>query len=294
MAATATLTSIAPEIKSPIHGKHDMSADLVYFKRDSRPMDTVDWQNAESKAKHDQMVKENEEAKSVVIQDIRGEEQKYTLDVHGFQYVRHEITGVSNWSDEAQIKEIVIPETEKLVREITGASKTVVLTHRVRCYAHDERAHANNQAPAHSVHTDFSPVGARHIIESVIKDENERERLLRGRVQIINVWRPLKTVHRDPLAVCDYRTVDQEGDFAPIKMIFPHDWAEMTRVRYNEAHKWYYLHEQRPDEPLLFKQYDSKSGKETLPHSAFVIPETEHLEPRESIEIKMCAFHPED
>lgn len=65
-------------------------------------------------------------------------------------------------------------------------------------------------------------------------------------------------------------------------------------MRYNEAHKWYYLHEQRPDEPLLFKQYDSKSGKETLPHSAFVIPETEHLEPRESIEIKMCAFHPED
>lgn len=136
MAATATLTSIgtnlpcllqsfsetnrytAPEIKSPIHGKHDMSAGLVYFKRDSRPMDTVDWQNAESKAKHDQMVKENEEAKSVVIQDIRGEEQKYTLDVHGFQYVRHEITGVSNWSDEAQIKEIVIPETEKLVREM--------------------------------------------------------------------------------------------------------------------------------------------------------------------------------
>lgn len=176
----------------------------------------------------------------------------------------------------------------------TGATRTIVFTHRIRCFSSDERQHVNNQAPAHSVHSDFSPTGARHSIQSQIKDKDELERLLRGRIQIINVWRPLKTVRRDPLAVCDYQTVDQEEDFVPFKMIFPHDWAEMNRVRFNQKHKWYYLHEQRPDEPLVFKQFDSRSGCETLPHSAFVIPETQHHDPRESIEIKMWAFHTED
>lgn len=71
---------------------------------------------------------------------------------------------------------------------------------------------ANNRAPAHSVHSDFTATGALHHLESVINDPEERERLFQGRAQIINIWRPLKTVQRDPL--CNWR-LEEGGVMLP-------------------------------------------------------------------------------
>ena len=46
---------------------------------------------------------------------------------------------------------------------------------------------------------------------------DEAERLLKGRVRIINVWRPIQNpVAHKPLAVADWRTVDQQ-DLVPVE-----------------------------------------------------------------------------
>lgn len=152
---------------------------------------------------------------------------------------------------------------------------------------------ANNRAPAHSVHSDFTPAGALHHLESVITDPKEREQLLQGRVQIINLWRPLKPVRRDPLAVCDWGTVDWEKDRMANRLILSGGWNELGKYAFNPAQQWYYLAGQQPQEALVFKQFDNwgmEGGGVTLPHSAFVVPESVDGPARESIEIKMFAF----
>jgi hypothetical protein len=152
---------------------------------------------------------------------------------------------------------------------------------------------ANNRAPAHSVHSDFSAAGALHQLSAIIPDENERRTLLAGRVLIINVWRPLKTIQRDPLAVCDWDTVDVQKESIPNRLMLPTGWNPLGRYVFSPKQRWCYLSGQRPDEPLIFTQFDSDQfdwGGVTVPHTAFVDPEYTESAARESLEIKMFAF----
>lgn len=167
---------------------------------------------------------------------------------------------------------------------------------------------AANRAPALSVHSDFSSAGARHNVLELLQvpaqhpsndeeaEERERQELeLRGgsRVLLVNVWRPLRTaITRDPLAVCDWASVDAAADLVPLRFRFAAGrWNELGKWRRGGGHRWYYLGGQRPDEPVVFVQYDSRSPDGmTLPHSAFEDGEYLSGPPRESIEIKMAAF----
>lgn len=166
-----------------------------------------------------------------------------------------------------------------------------------------------NRAPAHGVHSDFTCTGALHHLDQTMDlgDNSEIEikcLLQENRILIVNVWRPLRTITRDPLAVCDWSSVNPKDDWIANRLVFPHGWQEFGRVAHSERHRWYYLHRQRPDEPLLFKQFDSRAGRAgsddettggfTVAHTAFVDPEFADVEePRKSIEIKMLAFIPE-
>lgn len=48
----------------------------------------------------------------------------------------------------------------------------------------------------------------------------EADRLLKGRVRIINVWRPIRNpVAHKPLAVADWRSVDAEHDLVPVRFL---------------------------------------------------------------------------
>lgn len=172
-----------------------------------------------------------------------------------------------------------------------GAHKTIVFTSRIRNVSEDTNKRADNRAPALSVHSDFTTEGAQKTLETTVPDAEERERLSRGRVVFINVWRPLKTIKRDPLAVCDWASVTPETDMVPLRFTFPHGWSELAKWRGSDAHQWYYLSSQTPEEPLLFIQWDSHAKKgQNVAHSAFVDAEYADGPARESIEIKMVAF----
>jgi hypothetical protein len=58
-----------------------------------------------------------DKAQRVVIHDIRGREKEFALNVQGFQYVQHEVKGVTDWTDREQIKTIIQPATEELVKK---------------------------------------------------------------------------------------------------------------------------------------------------------------------------------
>jgi hypothetical protein len=124
---------------------------------------------------------------------------------------------------------------------------------------------------------------------------DEADELLKGRYQIINVWRPIKPIYRSPLAVADAHSVP-DSDLVGTKLIYPDREGETFSVKANPAHKWYYRYGQTPDIVTLIKCFDSKADGRArrVPHTAFVNPETEDHPPRESIEVRALVFHPED
>ncbi|RAK96849.1 uncharacterized protein BO80DRAFT_365256 [Aspergillus ibericus CBS 121593] len=231
----------------------------------------------------------------VLVHDIRGEESTYTLAKNGFQYSRDAVPELRDCSDDAEIKKLLVGRSEELVRKITGATRTLTFANRIRCVSVDENRLAASQAPALSVHSDFSITGAWHQLESLVTDPTELETVKKGRVLVINVWRPLKTIRKDPLAVCDWLSVDLTHDWISTRMIFPHGWNELGHLSYGDQQRWYYLSGQTPEEPLIFKQFDSAevgNGGIAVPHTAFEDVKTVGCEPRVSIEIKMFAFVP--
>ena len=112
------------------------------------------------------------------------------------------------------------------------------------------------------------------------------------RHQIINVWRPIKRILKDPLAIADAHSVP-ESDLVPVPLIYPNRQGETLTVHPNKQHKWYYLYGQSPEEVTLIKCYDSKLDGRTrrVPHTAFVNPETVNEDARESIEVRALVFH---
>lgn len=53
----------------------------------------------------------------VRVKDLRGQESTFTLDKNGFAYVSHEMPGDA--TDEEQVKGIIIPQTEEIVRQVS-------------------------------------------------------------------------------------------------------------------------------------------------------------------------------
>lgn len=140
------------------------------------------------------------------------------------------------------------------------------------------------------MHIDQTDLAARQRVEQYLP--SEAHALLQGRYQIINVWRPLRTVRRDPLAVADSRTV-ANTDLLPIKMIYPDKVGETCLVKPNPTIRFYYRRHQPPEMVTIFKCFESETDGRArrVPHSAFAIPGTEEEEARESIEVRALVFY---
>ena len=116
------------------------------------------------------------------------------------------------------------------------------------------------------------------------------------RFALVNAWRPLRTVQRDPLAVADAATVP-DSDYQIRARHFKQSGARsgnyvMSHGGRKDQHAWYYMHEMQPDELVVFRNYDTKRNVPgwRCPHTAFEIPGTEGLLARESIEIRAVCF----
>ena len=131
---------------------------------------------------------------------------------------------------------------------------------------------------------------------------DEADRLSKTRWGIVNVWRPLNPVMREPLGVCDSRTVP-DGDLRATrielgllkdyKTVRAGDKKEIFQVAHRGTHEWWYASGMQPDEALLIKIYDSKTDGRArrCVHSAFEIPNQDKTAPpRESTEIRCLVF----
>ncbi|OSX56950.1 hypothetical protein POSPLADRAFT_1050355 [Postia placenta MAD-698-R-SB12] len=214
----------------------------------------------------------------VVVHNVRGHEADFLIDTTGFQYVKH-VSAEKEFDDEKRITDVYYKEVEELLKKEVGAKRVFIFDHTIR------------RGPAELVHIDQTYDASVKRVQYHLGDEADR--LLQGRVRIINVWRPIHhpAAHK-PLAVSDWRFLDETHDLVPARLIYPHREGSTFSVRYNPKHQWYYLSNQTPEEVLLIKCYDSDVDKARLtPHTAFPDttspPEAPH---RESIEVRCLVF----
>jgi hypothetical protein len=233
------------------------------------------------------------EPHEVRIIDVRRVLADLTLDEEGFALVQHR-SAVRDFYDEEEVKRVYYAEAEQLLKDLIGANRVHIFDHTVRrrvAGGEDRRGDAPRQ-PVPRVHVDHTAKSGPQRVRDLLPDEAER--LLRGRVQIINLWRPIRGPLRDaPLAVCDAQTVKPD-QLVPSDLVYPHRVGETYAVTFDAAHRWFYVSEMRADEVLLLKCYDSETDGRArfAPHTAFADPTTPpDAPPRESIELRSLVFH---
>jgi hypothetical protein len=232
------------------------------------------------------------EAHVVPILDLRPFASSVSLDREGFSLLRHG-TAVTDFYDDDEVKSVYYPEVERALKDATGADRVFIFDHTTRRHipgAEDIRT--GIRQPVARVHVDHTARSGPQRVRDLLPDDADR--LLRGRVQIINLWRPIHGPSWDsPLAVCDASSVSFD-DLVPSDLIYPHRVGETYQVSYNPAHRWFYVPGMRADEALLLKCFDSKTDGRArfAPHSAFTDPMGPgDAPPRESIEVRALIFH---
>lgn len=230
----------------------------------------------------------------VSIYDVRNIASEVSLDREGFAVLRHR-SAVGDFYDERELRELYYPEAERLIAAATGASRVFIFDHtlRRRVRGVEDRVPAAPRQPAMRVHVDQTTRSGPQRVRDFMGDEAEH--LLRGRVQVINLWRPIRGPLRDaPLAVCDARSV-APGDLVPSDLVYRDRVGETYSVAYSPAHRWFYVSDMQPDEALLLKCFDSATDGRArfAPHTAFEDPTAPiDVLPRESIELRILVFHP--
>ncbi|KAF7504096.1 hypothetical protein GJ744_002861 [Endocarpon pusillum] len=232
------------------------------------------------------------------VKDVRASATNFSLDQHGFIYRNHE-TALRDFTNRKHVEESYLPEVESLLRqEADGVDEVFFFDWRLRKNAPEVEGAVidlNNLTewlrPAMHVHVDQSPAAVLNRIQlQLCKDA---DRLLRGRVRVLNVWRPLIDCVEDwPLAVCDGTTVEA-SDLVEADHVRRQYTGSTLYVRFNPRQEFYHMSKQRRNEVLIFKNFDSDPTKPAsfAPHASFRHPHTPGIFiPRQSIEVRALVF----
>ena len=228
----------------------------------------------------------------VAIRDLRPIAGRVSLDREGYAVAKG-ASALRSFDDEAAIRAVYYPESARILQAATGAARVHIFDHTIRRQVPgaEDRSVAPRQ-PVARVHVDHTERSGPQRVRDLLPDEAEA--LLRGRVQIVNLWRPIAGPVRDmPLAVCEAASVGP-GDLVASDLIYPDRRGETYQVRFNPAHRWYWLPEMTVEEALLLKVFDSaRDGTARFsPHTAFADPGAPpDAPPRQSIEIRALLFH---
>ena len=230
------------------------------------------------------------ELRSMSIRDGRPVASELSLDEHGFVFVEHK-TRVKDFFDPEELKAVYYPEVERLIKDVSGASRVVLFDHTLRSGDESEREARLVREPVLSAHNDYTEWSGPQRVRDVLPEEAPE--LLQRRFAIIQVWRAInQPIESNPLALADAKSVAFE-DFLLAERRYPDRVGQTYRLMYNPQHRWYYFPRMRRDEALVFKVYDSaKDGRARFtPHTSFEDPQSPPgAPPRQSIEARALAF----
>ncbi|GJC96391.1 GA4 desaturase [Colletotrichum higginsianum] len=231
--------------------------------------------------------------RTVFVRDIRSEMDRFTIEHDGLAFLKNKID-IKDWTNEDEVREVLLRETPELIKKQS----------RIR---HSDFSGAKTDTtPVFAIHTDstvdsgFEPLKA-----SVAKMEPPPTALPpKARVLLVNVWRPLKTITRDPLAFLVPSSIRPEERHAQIFSrpadtfkVFGEGAGDywLDTASYAEHHEWVFLGHQQPDEPVMFLQWDSEGvnrfeSKMSVFHSCFEDSEYEDHPESANMELKCLVF----
>lgn len=227
----------------------------------------------------------------------------FNLQNSGFELVRQK--SEADFYDPKSVEAVYHPEVERLLTQMTGADKVVLLGGLRR---HAAAPHGMVFGAAGEAHVDYSALESGRIARRLLGLERDAPLPYR-RYMAINLWRALSKPPQDrPLAVCHALSVATQAGM-PNYMIrvdqlppreqmakeLPANYADLPQgwiFLWDPAHRWYYYPNMAADELLLFKLYDSEeSGAWRCPHSAFLDPSAPaDAPPRESYEMRSFVY----
>ncbi|OTB04090.1 hypothetical protein M426DRAFT_321185 [Hypoxylon sp. CI-4A] len=239
----------------------------------------------------------------IKIQDARPNKDSFELDNHGFAYfhddVSQAVVNALRGNDVRVVKELYYPHVEQFVKRLTCASRIIIFDHTLRKRRPDLSKTQNDdgkEQPATMVHCDQSERGALRRLRMNVRDGENISELLQGRVQMINVWRPLNGPIVDwPLATMDYQTA-KASEMQPCNLLNEDDEerGQTATFTYSKDQKWYYLDKQKTNEVTVIKIWDSRTDgvSRFCAHAAFNHPDAPlDIEPRESVEVRCLVIH---
>src|SRR5262245_56808442 len=180
------------------------------------------------------------EPHKVAIADARPILGDVYLDEEGFGLVRHP-SAVGDFYDDQQVKSVYYPEAERVLKEATGAERIFIFDHTVRrrVPGAEDRQLAGLRQPVPRVHVHHTAKSGPQRVRDLLPEDAER--LLGGRVQIVNLWRPIRGPLEDaPLAVCDASSVEPE-QLVPSDLVYPNRVWETYSVVFDPRHRWFYV-----------------------------------------------------
>ncbi|RYP04561.1 hypothetical protein DL764_004369 [Monosporascus ibericus] len=235
---------------------------------------------------------------AVTIEDARPTMRDFALDIHGFAYIEDviskDVVDALRGSDKSAVKALYYPHVEDLVKRISGARRIIIFDHTQRKRRLDLSKTQNDDGKEQPA--TMSAKGAIRRLRMNIDESEDAEELLKGRVQMINVWRPLNGPVQDwPLATMDYRSV-KPSDMYPCDLLKGEyeERGQTATFTYSDQHKWYYLDRQETNEVTIIKIWDSRTdGVSTFcAHAAFNHPDAPlDVEPRESVEVRCLVIY---
>ncbi|CAK7226990.1 hypothetical protein SBRCBS47491_006417 [Sporothrix bragantina] len=251
---------------------------------------------------------------------------------------------LEQWMSGHNVEETYIPEVEELMRRVTGASTVVVNhlgirkrtaanntnptfyrkagdahDQAVKNYAGGDKAWVSGRQdaglePARFAHCDYTLEGLKRTARYCRKDikaaaqpaldAEDDASLPPRRYAAYSVWRPLKPVKRDPLAVADWRTTDV-ASLAPIEYRATSNVVEsgeymlelytQTPVAKESGQRWYCKPNQTPDDVLILKFADTAAEADPsiaggCAHCSPALAGVDDEEPRMSVEARVMVF----
>ena len=247
---------------------------------------------------------------NLTIHDIRPQDPQPQINENGFELSTHdtkmteeEFMAYKSEEGKKLIREKYWPEIAELVKNKTGAAKVVPwhfsVRHQTKGYHPDQIFFMKTgiSQPAATFHIDNDHKTAESHMRRELGDEETEKWLAQGRWQIINIWRPIgKPVSLWPLAVVDHTPIKDWNFDERVARVYrtndpryykPHD----NFLIHNDDYKFNYVSNMKPEEVLIFRDYDSRRDKmRGTPHGAFQdVQSPEDAPERRSIEVRVFA-----
>ncbi|OTA95610.1 hypothetical protein M434DRAFT_393664 [Hypoxylon sp. CO27-5] len=231
----------------------------------------------------------------VTVYSMRNKDN-ISLEKTGFCYVKHESKYIPSQGMNTDIITKYRKESEDLLRSLFNAEF-------VHCY--DCKTRKNTpmnleeydpsdpllvEEVAVGAHGDISLDTIPRLLKDVLNEDQLATFFQTGyRFRLINTWRSILPECEDrPLAMCDYSSTDA-NDLVATDRVYPKWNQEIYYLKYNKNQRWYWLPNQRSNEPFLFMTYDSHAGSNAryCPHVSVENPmASPQAPPRESIETR--------